>query len=113
MRGSASAVIPLPLSATRTRSRPWSVAAALEALDESVVEAHRLSADYELAHCLAARAVVRAGHLEPDADDRAAIVADAVEARRLFGNLGVVSTPVTSVADIWPTGPLARRLAGA
>jgi hypothetical protein len=88
------------------------VEAALKTLDESIAEVHRISADYELANCLAARAVVRASQLEPEAATRETAVADAVEARRLFGELGVISTPVTSLDDLWPTGPLARRLAG-
>ena len=40
------------------------------------------------------------------------MAADAVEARRLLRTLGVVSTPVTLLDDLWPTGPGARRLAG-
>jgi len=28
----------------------------------------------------------------------------------LFDRLGVVDTPVTSIADRWPDGPLARSL---
>jgi class 3 adenylate cyclase/tetratricopeptide (TPR) repeat protein len=87
--------------------------AALEALDGAVAEARRLSADFELALCLASRAVVRGGAADGEDDGRAAASADADEARRLLGNLGVVSTPVTSLHDLWPTGPVARRLAEA
>lgn len=87
--------------------------AALANLDGAVAEARRLSADFELALCLAARAVVRGAREEVAATaGRAGAVADAVEARRLFGTLGVVSTPVTALDDLWPTGPLATELAG-
>jgi len=51
-----------------------------------------------------------AARASDDAGGAASI--DAIEARRLFSNLGVVSIPVTSLDDLWPTGPLARRLVG-
>ena len=84
--------------------------AALEALDKSVAEARRLSADFELSLCLAARAVVRAASAAGGAAGRA-VTADAVEARRHLDALGVADTPVTSLRDRWPAGPLATRLA--
>lgn len=85
-------------------------AAALDDLDAAVAEARRLTADYELALSLAARAVVRAGSEETSASPWSATVADAAEAWRLFSALGVVSTPVTSLDDLWPAGPTALRL---
>jgi class 3 adenylate cyclase/tetratricopeptide (TPR) repeat protein len=85
--------------------------AALEALDEAVTESRRLSATYELAVCLAARAVVRDAAAQGSDTGFQEVTADALEARRLFATLGVISTPVTSVTDVWPTGPLATRLA--
>jgi class 3 adenylate cyclase/tetratricopeptide (TPR) repeat protein len=87
-------------------------ASALDALDGAVAEARRLSAAYELSVCLAARAVVRAAAAERDGGGRdGAVSADAVEARRILGALGVVTTSVTSLDDRWPDGPLATRLA--
>jgi class 3 adenylate cyclase/tetratricopeptide (TPR) repeat protein len=85
--------------------------AAMEALDSAVAEARRLSAVYELALCLAARAVVRDGTGLRQGADHDAVTADAVEARRIMLDLGVVQTAVTSLGDVWPNGPLARRLA--
>jgi len=89
---------------------PQDPVAALRALDRAVDEARALSADYELALALAARAVVR-GRAPGTQRSDPQCAADAEEARRLFAALGVVRTPVTSLDDAWPTGELARELA--
>lgn len=80
-------------------------------LDAAVAAAELVSASYELALSLAARAVV-GGDIgftwtgsavwNPGGDAR--------RAKTLFDELGVVDCPVSSVADRWPNGDLARAL---
>ncbi len=85
---------------------------AMETLDAAVAEARALAADFELALCLASRAVVGSAIGGNGTGGTSGVAADAAEARRLLRTLGVVSTPVTLLDDLWPTGPGARRLAG-
>ena len=84
----------------------------METLDAAVAEARALAADFELALCLASRAVVGSAIGGNGTGGTSGVAADAAEARRLLRTLGVVSTPVTLLDDLWPTGPGARRLAG-
>jgi class 3 adenylate cyclase/tetratricopeptide (TPR) repeat protein len=88
------------------RAAAGDVAGAREELDRSVELALSVGADYELALCLAARAVV--GDTAGGHD----VGADTAAATELFARLGVVDTPVTSIDDRWPDGPMARRLSG-
>ena len=61
---------------------------AMETLDAAVAEARALAADFELALCLASRAVVGSAIGGNGTGGTSGVAADAAEARRLFGPSG-------------------------